>query len=267
MTTLKERLESISSYPFHMPGHKRNTELFKNDIFKYDFTEIEGTDDLHHPTEILKQCMDYAADVYGTKKTYFLVNGSTCGLLAAVSAHTDIGDTVLIARNCHKSVYNAVFLRNLRPVYISPPVTGEGISGGISPEEVEKALKAASAKAFVMVSPTYEGIVSDVKAISEVCRKYGCVLIVDEAHGAHFSFYGKFPKSTIESGADIVIQSLHKTLPSLTQTALLHICSERADRDKTEKYLSIYQSSSPSYILLSSIDSCIKYMAGKEGRQ
>ncbi|MCD8158331.1 MAG: aminotransferase class V-fold PLP-dependent enzyme [Clostridiales bacterium] len=266
MITLKERLESINTYPFHMPGHKRNTKFFKNDIFKYDFTEIEGIDDLHHPTEILKQRMDYASEVYGTKKTYFLINGSTCGLLAAISAHTNIGDNILVARNCHKSVYNALFLRNLKPVYVSPPITGEGISGGIAPKEVEEILKTTGAKVFVMVSPTYEGIVSDIKAISEVCHKYGCVLIVDEAHGAHFGFCGKFPKSAVSLGADIVIQSLHKTLPSLTQTALLHICSKRADICETERHLSIYQSSSPSYILLSSADSCIKYMSGKEGK-
>lgn len=266
MTTLKERLEAIDTYPFHMPGHKRNEELFKNPLFKQDFTEIKGTDDLHHPEEILKARMERAAEIYGTEKTYFLINGSTCGLLAAVSAHAAIGDTILMARNCHRSVYNAVFLRNLRPVYICPPVTYQGISGGIDPKEVEAALEKTGAKIFVMVSPTYEGIVSDVEAISKVCHRHNCLLIADEAHGAHFGFSDNFPKSALKSGADVVIQSLHKTLPSLTQTALLHICSNRADRYEIEKYLSIYQSSSPSYILLSAIDECIEYMTEERGK-
>ncbi|MCD8090428.1 MAG: PLP-dependent transferase [Clostridiales bacterium] len=250
-----------------MPGHKRNFKLFKNQAFKLDFTEINGTDDLHHPTEILKERMELAAEIYGSKKTCYLINGSTCGLLAAVSACTKPGETLLMARNCHKSVYNAVFLRNLRPEYIYPPITSEGISGGISPGDVETALIKTGAKAFVMVSPTYEGIVSDIRAISGVCRKHGCVLIVDEAHGAHFGFYEGFPQSAVGLGADIVIQSLHKTLPSLTQTALLHICTDTADSAETERYLSIYQSSSPSYILLSSIDSCIEYMKNNEGKK
>ncbi len=267
MTTLRERLESIDTYPFHMPGHKRNSSLFGNGCFKLDFTETDDTDDLHHPKEILKERMEYAAKIYGSKKTYFLVNGSTCGLLSAVSACTKSGGPLLMARNCHKSVYNAVFLRNLKPVYICPPVTGEGINGGISPDDVEKALQKTNAGAFVMVSPTYEGIVSDVRAISEVCHRHGCILIVDEAHGAHFGFSDEFPESAVSSGADIVIQSLHKTLPSLTQTALLHICSHRADTAEIERYLSIYQSSSPSYILLSSIDDCIEYMAGDKGKK
>lgn len=258
---LNEKLRSITSYPFHMPGHKRNT-----DLFSMDFTEISETDDLHDPKGIIKDCMDFAASVYGTGKTYFLINGSTCGILSAISACTAMGDKVLIARNCHKSVYNAIYLRDLSPIYICPPVSGLGINGSISTEDVSKAVTKHKPKIFVMTSPTYEGIVSDITEIANICHKNDCLLIVDEAHGAHFCFSDHFPKSATEQGADIVIQSLHKTLPSLTQTALLHVCSHRVDLEAIERFLSIYQTSSPSYILMASIDNCIRYMASEKGK-
>ncbi|MCD8239639.1 MAG: aminotransferase class V-fold PLP-dependent enzyme [Clostridiales bacterium] len=259
---LIDRLKKIDSYPFHMPGHKRNT-----DLFRFDFTEIEATDDLHHPQGILKERMEKAAEIYGTLSTKFLVNGSTCGILAAVCALTKEGDSILMARNCHKSVYNAVLLKGLKPYYICPKTDEKGICGGISPKEVEKALKESGAKLFVMVSPIYEGVVSDIKAISGVCKSFGCILVVDEAHGAHFSFYDKFPTSAVKLGADVVIQSLHKTLPALTQTGILHICSDRIDKNEVFKSLSIFESSSPSYLLLSSADSCIDFMHSPKGQR
>ncbi len=258
---LTNKLEGLTNYPFHMPGHKRNTELFK-----MDFTEIEGADDLHHPKGILKEAMDHAADIYGVKKTYFLINGSTCGILAAMGAVLDPGDRILAARNCHKSVYNGIYIMGLKPSYVYPENVKLGISGGISPEDVERELIKTGAKAFIMVSPTYEGMTSDIEKISGVCHRHDCILIVDEAHGAHFPFHSAFPTSAVSLGADIVIQSLHKTLPALTQTALLHICSRRISSERVEKYLDIFESSSPSYILLGSIDSCIRYMTSSEGR-
>ncbi len=259
---LIDRLKEIDSCPFHMPGHKRNT-----DLFRFDFTEIEATDDLHHPQGILKERMDKAAEIYGTLSTKFLVNGSTCGILAAVCALTNEGDSILMARNCHKSVYNAILLKGLKPYYVCSKTDEKGICGGISPKEVEKALRENGAKLFVMVSPTYEGVVSDIRAISEVCKKFGCILAVDEAHGAHFSFYDKFPTSAVKLGADIVIQSLHKTLPALTQTGVLHICSDKINQNEVFKYLSIFESSSPSYLLLSSADSCIDFMHSENGQR
>lgn len=259
---LIKTLENIDSCPFHMPGHKRRA-----DLFNIDFTEIQGTDDLHDPKGILKDCMDFASHVYKTKKTYFLINGSTCGILSAICGCTDREDTVLIARNCHRSVYNAVYLNGLEPVYICPERLPCGLIGSIDPKKCKSLIKKHEPKVFVMVSPTYEGVVSDIKTISEICRRYGCILIVDEAHGAHFNFHRGFPSSAAELGADIVIQSLHKTLPSLTQTALLHICSDRVDRDNIQRMLGIFQSSSPSYILMGSIDGCIRYMASEKGRK
>ena len=259
---LYEKLDIYSDgdvYPFHMPGHKRNMPLIKS-AYEYDITEIDGFDNLHHARGILRESMDMAAGFYGTKKTYYLVNGSTCGLLSAISAVTEYGDKIIIARNCHKAVYNAVYLNNLKATYVYPkPVENTSILGGIHPKDVERAIEEnPDAKAVVITSPTYEGVVSYVQAIAKVVREKGIPLIVDEAHGAHFSMSGYFPKSALECGADIVIQSVHKTLPSLTQTALLHVCSDMVDVAKVERYLSIYQSSSPSYVLMASIDNCVR---------
>lgn len=246
-------------YPFHMPGHKRKVKLTESP-YVYDITEIDGFDNLHHARGILKESMDMAAEFYGTKKTYYLVNGSTCGLLSAISASVKQGGTLLMARNCHKAVYNSVYLRELKARYVYPrQPEGLSISGGIHPRDVEELIQEyPETEAVIITSPTYEGVVSYIEAIAKVVHKYDIPLIVDEAHGAHFSMSGYFPRSAIECGADIVIQSVHKTLPALTQTALLHVCSDRVDISKLERFLSIYQSSSPSYVLMSSIDSCIR---------
>ncbi|MDY6328336.1 MAG: aminotransferase class I/II-fold pyridoxal phosphate-dependent enzyme [Lachnospiraceae bacterium] len=245
-------------YPFHMPGHKRNIEDGVSP-FSYDITEIDGFDNLHNPQGILKIAMEEAADFYGTDKTYYLVNGSTCGLLSAICGVTSRGDKILVARNCHKAVYNAIYLNELTPVYINPEyIEMYGINGGISPEVVRYELSEnPDIKAVIITSPTYEGVVSDVQRIAEIVHKRGIPLIVDEAHGAHFGLHTGFPQSAVKSGADIVIQSVHKTLPSLTQTALLHIRSDIVNVSEVERFLHIYQSSSPSYVLMSSIDECI----------
>lgn len=259
---LHYKLNSLAKsdvYPFHMPGHKRNVSN-GDSPYAYDITEIDGFDNLHHPRGILKESMDMAKEFYGTKKTYYLVNGSTCGILSAISACTSQKGTILMARNCHKAVYNAVFQKELTAHYVYPrTLEGSSISGGIYPKDIEKLLEEyPDIEAVIITSPTYEGVVSYVSAIAKIVHKYNIPLIVDEAHGAHFSMHEYFPSTAIECGADIVIQSVHKTLPSLTQTALLHICSDLVDIEKVERYLGIYQSSSPSYVLMSSIDDCIR---------
>ncbi|MDO4326685.1 MAG: aminotransferase class I/II-fold pyridoxal phosphate-dependent enzyme [bacterium] len=257
-------------YPLHMPGHKRQIfempmKQFKNP-FGIDITEIEGFDNLHHAEGILKSCMEHAAKVYGTEKTYFLVNGSSCGILAAVSACTAPGQSFLMARNCHKSVYHGVFLRNLKAEYIYPQIFEKlWIQGGILADSVDNCLTQMEERgncpsAVLIVSPTYDGLVSDVRGIAEAVHRHGSILIVDEAHGAHFPFSFAFPESAISMGADVVIQSLHKTLPSMTQTAVLHVCSDRVDLGMLEYFLQIYQSSSPSYVFMAAMDTCIRYM-------
>jgi len=246
-------------YPFHMPGHKRNVKS-TDSPYAYDITEIDGFDNLHHPRGIIQESMKIATEFYGTKQTYYLVNGSTSGILTAISACTKQGGAVIMARNCHKSVYNAVYLKQLSAHYVYPRnIEGMNMCGGIYAKDVEELiLEHPDVEAVIITSPTYEGIVSYVAAIAKVAHKHGIPLIVDEAHGAHFSMHEYFPSSAIECGADIVIQSVHKTLPALTQTALLHVCGDMVDREKIERYLSIYQSSSPSYVLMSAIDQCIR---------
>lgn len=254
-------------YPFHMPGHKRNAEMFPNP-YTIDITEIEGFDNLHHPEDVLKESMEWAASVYGADRTYYLVNGSTCGILSAILGTVKTGGRILVSRNCHKSVYHGILLGSLNVEYVYPQlITSLGIQGGILPEDVEKLLmQNRDIEAVLIVSPTYEGIVSDIKGLAEVIHRYGIPLIVDEAHGAHFPF-GKeagFPESALSCGADIVIQSLHKTLPSFTQTAVMHIKDGFVKRERMERYLQMFQSSSPSYVLMAGMESCINVME-KEG--
>lgn len=250
-------------YPFHMPGHKRNTTSMPIwNIFEMDITEIDGFDNLDNPKEILRDAMDRAALLYKARASYYLVNGSTVGILSAISTVAKKGERILMGRNSHKAVFNAALINELESIYIYPELIDEfNINGGLLPEKIEEMLiKYGDIKAIVITSPTYEGVVSDVEDIAKIAHKYKVPLIVDEAHGAHFGFIKEFPESSIGKGADIVIQSLHKTLPALTQTSILHLQGDLVDKEKLEKYLGIYQTSSPSYILLASIDYCINLM-------
>ena len=260
-------------YPFHMPGHKRlqlggikgetarSGMDFPNPFF-VDITEVEGFDNLHHAQGILKQSMEWAARVYGADRTWYLINGSTCGILASVCGCTRPGGHILMSRNCHKAAYHAAYINHLRTSYVYPQdLPGLGIQGGILPEDVEKALEEhRDIQAVFIVSPTYDGVVSDVYKIADIVHRKGIPLIVDEAHGAHFRFGKWFPDSALDMGADAVIQSVHKTLPSLTQTALLHIKGNYVNSRNIERYLSIFQSSSPSYVFMASIENSIFVM-------
>lgn len=265
-------------YPWHMPGHKRRLNTIFPDIvenpFSIDVTEVGDLDEFHDPHGIISEAMNRAAEVYGSHKSYYLVNGSTCGIMAALSAVCRPGDKLIVARNCHKSVYNAIRLLQLRPIYIMPEWNEElGMFGGVSPEQVRKMVKQyTDAKCVMLVSPTYEGVVSDVEKIAKIVHKAGVPLIVDEAHGAHFEFmsnvnetisttnYKNIPNPAIRLGADIVIESLHKTLPAMTQCAILHEKSNIVDTERLEEYLSIYQSTSPSYVFLATTEACIEKM-------
>ena len=267
MERLYRALEIYSQedyYPFHMPGHKRNPDTVNTDLpFDRDITEIDGFDNLHHPEGILKKAQETAASVYDTKECYYSVNGSTAALLAAVSATVPRNGQILVARNCHKAVYHALYLRNLIPTYVYPQMDPKWwINGGISSDKVERALaENPEIKAVLLTSPTYDGVVSDIEKIAEIVHRYEIPLIVDEAHGAHFHFSNYFPTSAAELGADLVIQSFHKTLPSMTQTAVLHNCSDRVDSRLIRRFMGIYQSSSPSYILMASMDACMEKMS------
>lgn len=256
---LEEKLRELAQsnrYPFHMPGHKRM--LDGTNPYAIDITEIEDFDNLHHAESIIKDAEDAAAKMYGAKKAYYLVNGSTCGILAAISASVKRGGKILVARNCHKSVYHAIFLRQLSPEYVYPENTHYGIQGQILVKAIEKKLaECPDIQAVVLTSPTYDGLVSDVKSIAEVVHRRNIPLIVDEAHGAHFGFHKAFPENAV-AYADAVIMSVHKTLPAFTQTAVLCLCSDRIDEKEVEKYLGIYETSSPSYVLMAGIERSLR---------
>lgn len=256
-------------YPFHMPGHKRQvyTEYLGNP-YAVDITEITDFDNLHHAEGIIKENQDMAAELYHADKTWFLINGSTAGILAAVSACTSREGKLLMARNCHKSVYHAAYLRGLETAYVYPSYeTTCGINGGISPDDVAKVLQEqGDIEAVVITSPSYDGIVSDVKRIAEIVHAQGIPLIVDEAHGAHFAFSEYFPTSALDLGADLVIHSVHKTLPAMTQTALLHKRGNRVCDEKLDEFLGIYETSSPSYVLMGGISYCLRFLK-EQGKQ
>ena len=258
MSELTKKLKNIDTLPMHMPGHKRNTKKFPDHrgLFDIDITEIEGYDNLHAPAGILKKSMDKASQVFKTQNSIYLVNGSTCGILAGITAILSDGDKVICDRICHKSVYNGIELTGAVPVFLKPALHPRyGVASGVSAKDVETALSQnPDAKLVIVTSPTYEGAVCDIESIAKVTHRYGVPLLVDSAHGAHFGF-GKFPKSARNLGADIVIESLHKTLPSLTQTAICHVTDQYYDI-VLEK-LSVFETSSPSYVLLSSMDACV----------
>ncbi len=269
MRTIYERLREYSKtdyYGFHMPGHKRQFNMLGAEApYAIDITEIDGFDDLHHAAGIIRDAQVRAARVYQADETHFLINGSSVGILSAVAGVAKRGDTVLVARNCHKSVYHAVYMNGLRPVYLMPGFAPSvQLNTEVSAEAVREALERESEiRAVIIVSPTYDGIVSDVEAIAEAVHDKGIPLIVDEAHGAHFGFHSYFPENANAKGADIVIHSLHKTLPSLTQTALLHMNGGLVNRKRVRDYLHMLQSSSPSYVLMASIDACVDLLENR----
>lgn len=264
-----------------MPGHKRNTKLIKRyglwdeclTPYDIDITEIDNFDNLHNPKGIIKEAERLAARLYGARESIYSVNGST-GAILAVLGLIHRGEAVLMARNCHKSVYHGVELYGLVPYYIEGETDSLGIYQSISPKEVEEALRTSALhcenidkepdvegpdnlriKLVVITSPTYEGVVSDISLIADICHRYGAFLLVDEAHGAHFGFDDYFPGSAVSLGADFVVQSFHKTLPSYTQTAVLHICTGNEDViNKIRRQFNLLETSSPSYIFLAGME-------------
>ena len=266
-------------YPFHMPGHKRNPESGPlASFYRLDITEIDGFDNLHEASGVIRQAQERAAKLYGAEETHFLINGSTGGILSAIASVAGKGKVLLMARNCHKAVYHAAFLNRLNVRYLYPELLTEyDLAGAILPETVRKAIiltlrernvdpkKAAEVIAGIVVtSPTYDGICSNIREIAAIAHSYGVPLIVDEAHGAHFGFHTTYPENSVQCGADVVIQSTHKTLPSPTQTAILHVNGALVNRDYLRRYLAIYQTSSPSYLLMTGIEEGL-YLLEKEG--
>jgi len=266
--SLGERLQNYGDSPmrsFHMPGHKRRVLHTPQLPWKLDITEVDGFDDLHDPEGVLAEGMARAAALWGSEEARYLVNGSSGGILAALHAALPRGSTVLVERNCHKSVYHALELLDLTPVFLQPEMDcAFGVAGSLSVSAVEAALTAhPEVKGLMLVSPTYDGVLSDVEGLCKLCHTRGIPVIVDEAHGAHLGF-SPFPKGAVAAGADLVIQSVHKTLPSLTQTALLHRQGNLIDPARLARSLNIFQSSSPSYPFMASIDGCVQLLEAQK---
>lgn len=244
--------------PLHMPGHQRKAEMGTALPYAYDYTEVEDLDNLHTPEGILQEAMNRTAAYYGCSDCFYLVNGSSSGLQAGIFTLLEEGDEVVVARNCHRSVFYALSLRKAKIHFLLPEFWEDfSCFGSVSLKEVERLIKEfPKSKALIFTSPSYEGVVSDVEGIARLCHENGLSLLVDEAHGAHFSPKRgtSFPGSAISLGADLVVQSPHKTLCSLTQSAWILGNGQGYSREKLFFYLSVFQTTSPSYPLMLSLE-------------
>ena len=244
--------------PLHMPGHQRKRDMGTALPYAYDYTEVDELDNLHAPEGILQEAMNRTAAYYGCSDCFYLVNGSSSGLQAGIFTLLEEGDEVVVARNCHRSVFYALSLRKAKIHFLLPEFWEDfSCFGSVSLKEVERLLREfPKSKALIFTSPSYEGVVSDVEGIAKLCHENGLSLLVDEAHGAHFSPKkgASFPESAISLGADLVVQSPHKTLCSLTQSAWILGNGERYSREKLSFYLSVFQTTSPSYPLMLSLE-------------
>lgn len=247
-------IQEKNAYPLHMPGHKRNMDFMPYDFRTMDITETGEVDNLHDPKEIIAESQKAMAELLGADESFYLVNGGSSGTIASILGCCNPGDNVLVASNCHKSIYNALVLSGVNPVYISPQITEESLCGGISIRDMFRAFDDYDIKAMIITSPTYEGFTCNINTIADIVHKHNSILIVDECHGAHFIFSDKFPHTAISDGADIVINSWHKTLPSLNQAAVLSIKSDRVNKVRIKEAVSMMNTTSPSYPILASID-------------
>jgi arginine decarboxylase len=261
---LFEKLISLKNeklVSFHVPGHK-NSKLYNeyfdqiNNILEIDTTEIPGTDDLHDPETCIKAVQDEISDLLNTDASFLLTGGTTCGIYAMIMATTSPGDTIIVARDCHRAVYDGLLLGQVNAIYIEPEFF-EGLSLGITAKQVKKTVKEhPEAKALVLTYPNYYGIGTDLKSIEQIVHEENMLLLIDEAHGAHLSLSAELMPSSIEIGADIIVHSSHKSLPAMTQSSVLHLNSDRVNKNKLRELLKIHQSTSPSYVLMSSLDIC-----------
>ncbi len=256
---------------FYTPGHKRgqgitqkHRALFGSAAFRADLPELPDLDNLFAPKGVTYQAQQLAAEAFGAQRTRFLANGSTCGVEAAILATCNPGDKLILPRNIHTSVISGLILSGAVPVYISSPYSPKwNIPVGITDTQAITAAlyEHPDAKAVLIVSPTYEGICSNLSAIAQVTHDRNIPLIVDEAHGPHFIFHPQLPTSALEAGADIAIQSAHKVLSAFTQAAMLHTQGDRIDQNRLARSLQLTQSTSPSFLLLGSLDAARHQMA------
>lgn len=248
---------------FHVPGHKLGKIYDKlnytntlNKIYSMDTTEIPGTDNLHSPEGIIKESQERASEVFKSDETYYLINGSTCGIQAAIMALCPPKSKIIANRDCHQSVINACILGDVDPVYINSEVDkNTNILKGINIDNAIKVIDSnLDAKAIILTYPTYYGMTYDLKRVCDYAHSKDIAVIVDEAHGAHLGLSEELPKTALEQGADIVIQSTHKTLSSFTQSSMIHIQGDRVNKEQLVSILKIIESSSPSYMLMASLE-------------
>lgn len=249
--------------PFHVPGHKKGDGMdsrFKdfvgNNVLSIDVTVFKLVDSLHHPTGAIKKAQELAADAYGSDKAFFSIHGTSGAIQAMILSVASQGDKIIIPRNIHKSVTAGIILSGAVPVYMQPEIDHTiGVALGVTPETVENTLRDnPDAKAVLIINPTYYGVATDIKKIAKIVHSYDIPLIVDEAHGPHLGFNNRLPVSALEAGADMCAQSTHKIIGSLTQSSLLHVKGDRIDVNRVQQVMNLLQTTSPSYILMASLD-------------
>ena len=255
---------------FHTPGHKQGKgipeemrEIITADGLKMEVSLMEELDDIHGATGCIKEAQDLAADLYGSEQCRFFINGTTGAIHAMLLTVLNPGDKVIVPRNAHRSVLGALVLVGAVPVFIQPEIDENlGIAMSITPDEVKKVIEEnPAAKALVMVYPTYYGVAGDIKTIARIVHEHDMMLLVDEAHGPHLKFSDRLPVQALDAGADIIAQSTHKILGSMTQTSLLHMQGKRVDTERFNKMCSLVQSTSPNYLLMASLDTARAQMA------
>ncbi|BAW96568.1 Orn/Lys/Arg decarboxylase [[Synechococcus] sp. NIES-970] len=273
MTPLFSKLLELSNSnhaPFYAPGHKRGQGIFHDlaeawgsAIFRADLPELPDLDNLFAPEGVILEAQNLAAETFGADRTWFLVNGSTCGIIAAILATVGEGDKILLPRNVHQSAISGLIHAGAMPVFVQPPYDPQwDLSYGLTPQSVEAAFQIhPDIKAVFVLSPTYQGVCPDLGAIAKITQAKNVPLIVDEAHGSHFKFHPDLPPTALELGADVVIQSTHKTLGAMTQASMLHLKGSRIDPQKISRALQLVESTSPSYLLLASLDAAREQMA------
>lgn len=252
---------------FHMPGHKNGKliEAYMGQFLELDITEIPDADNLHDAMGCILETEQGLASYYGVRQSKMLVGGSTCGILAMILGTTKRGDGILINRNAHQSVYHAIALNDLVPHYLMPEVDEElGIARGIKLSDVQEVpFEALNIKTCLLTYPTYEGICYPIEDIIKHLKSIHVTVIIDEAHGAHLNMHPMGPKSTVAMGADYVVQSLHKTLPAMTQAAVVHFCGEQTYDEDVAWHLKVLQTSSPSYVIMASMDAMLQVMVNE----
>ncbi|MEM9273957.1 MAG: aminotransferase class I/II-fold pyridoxal phosphate-dependent enzyme [Cyanobacteria bacterium P01_F01_bin.143] len=260
---------------FYTPGHKKGeginpnlAELLGKQVFRADLPELPGLDNLFAPTDAIAKAQDLAADCFGASQSWFLVNGSTCGIMAAILATCGEGDKIILPRNIHQSAIAGLILSGAIPIFINPEYDpSQDIVFSITPKALEQTLQDhPESKAVMVLHPSYQGICGDLSAIANLTHKYNIPLLVDEAHGAHFAFHPDLPPSALSVGADLTIQSTHKVLSAMTQASMMHLQGNLIDPQRVSKALQLVESTSPSYLLLASLDAARQQMA-LQGRE